>query len=122
VGYNSICNGSDSTGRRVVDECAAVDVGLLEVEVELLALVAGVGRKVGEDLGLEAAREGVVELNLGRKEVGGVPRLGDADSCAVCRQLTDAYAYASSCKPVAGWLDCMKYIRRQRPRRMDGYD
>jgi hypothetical protein len=119
VGNNSIGDGADSALGRVVDECAAVDVGLLEVQVELLALVAGVGGKVGEDLGLQAAGEGVVELNLCRKEVGSVPRLGDADACAVLGQPLKSTA---TCREFARRLDEMKYIRGKRSRRVEGYN
>ena len=86
MGDNGVGGRADSALGRVVDESAAVDVGLLEVQVDLLALVAGVGGKVGEDLGLQAAGEGVVELDLGGQEVGSVPRLGDADACERGRQ------------------------------------
>jgi hypothetical protein len=64
-----------------------VEVGLLEVEVDLLALVARGRVEVGENLGLQAAGEGVVELDLGGQQVRGVPRLGDADACATAYQL-----------------------------------
>lgn len=80
VGNDGIGNGANGTSGRVVSEDAAVEVGLLEVEVDLLALVAGSRAEVGENLGLQAAGKGVVELDLGSEDVGGVPRLGDADS------------------------------------------
>ena len=107
MGDNGVGDSADSASGRVVDESTAVEVGLLEVEVELLALVAGVGSKVGENLSLQATGEGVIELNLGREQVGGVPRLGDADACAVRRQQTDPYA--ARCK-VARRLKHVKYI------------
>lgn len=83
---NSVSSGGNSALGRVVNEGAAVNVGLLEVKVELLALVAGSRVEVGEDLGLQAAGKGIVELDLGSKEVGGIPGLSDADACTVCRQ------------------------------------
>lgn len=118
VADNGIGNGADSTGSRVVDKGAAVEVGLLEVEVDLLALVAGSGVEVGENLSLQAAGEGVVELDLGSQQVGGVPRLGDADACTVGRQQADSVASHSKS---AGRLRHMKYIRRKPRRRMTGY-
>lgn len=73
VAEDSVGNGADSTAGVQIGEDAAVEVGLLEVEVDLLATVA-LGRvEVGENLGLEAAGEGVVELDLGGQHVGGVP-------------------------------------------------
>ena len=92
VADDSIGGSANGPGGRVVDEGAAVEVGLLEVEVDLLALVAGSRVEVGEDLSLQAAGKGVVELDLGGQEVGRVPRLGDADACAPSRQKTDAEA------------------------------
>lgn len=70
---DSIGSGANCAGGRVVDESTAVESGLLEVKVDLLALVAGSGAEVGENLGLQAAGEGVVELDLGRQHVGSVP-------------------------------------------------
>lgn len=92
VGNDGIGNGADGTGGGVVSEDTAVEVGLLEVEVDLLALVAGSRAEVGEDLGLQAAGEGVVELDLGSKDIGGVPGLGDADAWTCCRQQVDVIA------------------------------
>ena len=80
VGNDGVGNSADGTSGGVVSEDTAVEVGLLEVEVDLLALVAGSRAEVGENLGLQAAGEGVVELDLGSKDIGGVPRLGDADA------------------------------------------
>lgn len=92
MGNDGIGEGANGTGGRVVSEDAAVEVGLLEVEVDLLALVAGSRAEVGEDLGLQAAGEGVVELNLGGKDIGSVPRLSDADAWALSRQQVDGIA------------------------------
>ena len=96
VGDDSVGDGTDGTGSGVVGEDTAVEVGLLEVEVDLLALVAGSRAEVGEDLGLQAAGESIVELDLGSKNIGGVPRLGDADAWAFCRQQVDGIAGNSS--------------------------
>lgn len=89
VGNDGIGKGTDGTGGRVVSEDAAVEVRLLEVEVDLLALVAGSGAEVGKDLGLQAGGEGVVELDLSSEDIGGVPGLGDANAWAFCRQRGD---------------------------------
>ena len=56
-----------------IEESAAVEVGLLEVEVELCALGGGGREEVAQDLGLEALGDGIVELNLGVESVDGVP-------------------------------------------------
>lgn len=73
MAHDSIGDGANGTSSRVVDKSTAVEGRLLEVKVDLLALVTGSGVEVGEDLSLQAASEGVVELNLGSQEVGGVP-------------------------------------------------
>lgn len=86
VAQGSVRDGADGTRGLQVTENTAVEVVLLEEEVDLLALVAGIGLEVVQDLGLEAGGEGVVELNLGGEEVGRVPRLGDADACPALRQ------------------------------------
>ena len=96
VGDDSVGDGTDGTGSGVVGEDTAVEVGLLEVEVDLLALVAGSRAEVGENLGLQAAGKGVVELDLSSENVGGVPRLGDADAWALCRQQVDVIASAGT--------------------------
>ena len=70
---DGIGNGADGTRGLEITEDTAVEVVLLEEEVDLLALVAGIGLEVVQDLGLEARSEGVVELNLGGEEVGRVP-------------------------------------------------
>ena len=89
VRNDGIGNGADGTSGGVVSEDTAVEVGLLEVEVDLLALVASGGAEVGENLGLQARGEGVVELDLGSEDIGGVPRLSDANAWAFCRQRGD---------------------------------
>ena len=70
---DGIGSGANGASGRVVDESTAVEGGLLEVKVDLLALVAGSRAEVGEDFSLQAAGEGVVELNLGSQQVGSVP-------------------------------------------------
>ena len=50
-----------------------MEVGLLEVEVDLLALVASGGAEVGEKLCLQPACERVVELDFGIEQIGRVP-------------------------------------------------
>jgi hypothetical protein len=62
------------------------------VKVDLLALVSRSGAEVGKDLSLQAAGEGVVQLNLGSQQVGGVPGLSDADACTVHRQQVNSPA------------------------------
>jgi hypothetical protein len=89
VGNDGIGNGANGTSGGVVSEDTAVEVGLLEVEVDLLALVSSSGAEVGEDLGLQAGGEGVVELDLGSEDIGGVPGLGNANAWAFCRQRGD---------------------------------
>lgn len=66
-----------------VEEGTAVDVGLLEVQVELGALGLGGGEEGEDTLGLEALGKGVGELDLGVKGVGGVPGLGKGEACTV---------------------------------------
>ena len=65
-----------------VEEGTAVEVVLLEVQVELGALGLR-GREEGEEsLGLEALGEGILDLDLGVESVGGVPGLGKGEACA----------------------------------------
>ena len=59
-----------------INKGANVEIGLLVVEVELAAVGALRGHVVGEDLGFEAFRKVVFELELGVETVGGCPRLG----------------------------------------------
>lgn len=106
MGNNGIGDSANGTSGGVVSEDTAMEVGLLEVEVDLLALVAGSGAEVGEDLSLQAAGEGVVELDLGSEDVGGVPRLGDADACASRRQQMNCIARDG--KVAARRLRCVK--------------
>ena len=65
-----------------VEEDAAVEVGLLEVQVELGALGLGGRQEGAEQLSLKALGDGVVDLDLGVESVDGVPGLGDGDACA----------------------------------------
>lgn len=72
-------NGIDVGSRTLeeVEESTTVEVGLLEVEVELGALVTGGREEVEETLELETTGEVVGELKLGVQSVGGVPGLGE---------------------------------------------
>lgn len=65
-----------------VEEGTGVEVGLLEVQVELDALGLGGGEEVAENLSLEALGDVVVQLDLGLEGVGSVPGLGDGQACA----------------------------------------
>ncbi len=65
-----------------VEEGTAVEVGLLEVQVELGAASLG-GREEAEDtLSLEALGQVVGHLDLGLEGVGRVPGLGEGQACA----------------------------------------
>lgn len=64
-----------------VEEGAAVEAGLLEVQVEAGTLGSGSRQEVEETLKLQALGEGVVDLKLGVKDVGGVPGLGEGETC-----------------------------------------
>ncbi len=50
-----------------------MEVGLLEVKVDFLALVASSWAEVGKNLSLQATSEGIIELDFGVEEVGGIP-------------------------------------------------
>lgn len=63
-----------------VEEGTAVEVVLLEVEVELGTLGLGGGEEGEETLSLEALGEGVLDLDLGLESVGGVPGLGEGEA------------------------------------------
>lgn len=63
-----------------VGEGADVELGLLEVDVDLGALLAGLGQEGEGTLELEALGEVVGVLNLGLERVQGVPRLGDGEA------------------------------------------
>lgn len=68
-----------------IEEGTAVKVGLLEVEVELCALCLGSGEEGAQELGLQALRNGVIELDLRVKSVDSVPALRDGGACAVIK-------------------------------------
>jgi hypothetical protein len=71
VAGGHIKNGIEvAVGKAVVDESAGVDVGVLEGKVELL------------EVDLDAGGGDVGELDLGVKERGGGPGLGNGDVCA----------------------------------------
>lgn len=103
VGEDSVGDGADGAGGVQVGEDAAVEVGLLEVEVDLLALVADGGVEVGENLGLQALGEGVVKLDLGGQEVGRVPGLGDADAWIVDQSYVQVGVLISAPVTTARW-------------------
>lgn len=63
-----------------VEEGAGVQVGLLEVEVELGTLGLLGGLVLGQDLSLEALGDVVVQLKLGVQSVGGGPSLGEGEA------------------------------------------
>jgi hypothetical protein len=63
-----------------VEESTGVEVGLLEVEVELGTLGLRGGQVLGEDLSLKALGDVVVELKLGVESVGSGPGLGEGET------------------------------------------
>lgn len=63
-----------------VEEGAGVQVGLLEVEVELGTLGLLGGLVLGQDFSLEALGNVVVQLKLGVQGVGGGPSLGQGEA------------------------------------------
>ena len=65
-----------------VEEGTGVQVGLLEVEVQLSTLGLLGGLVLGQDLSLEALGDVVVELELGVEGVGGGPSLGQSEAWA----------------------------------------
>jgi hypothetical protein len=64
-----------------VEEGTGVQVGLLEVKVELGTLGLGGGQVLGEDLSLEALGDVVVQFELGVEGVGSGPGLGKGKTC-----------------------------------------
>lgn len=75
-------NSVEVGGRAVqeVEEGTSVQVGLLEVEVELGALGLLSGLVLSENLSLEALGNVVVKLELGVESVGSGPRLGEGEA------------------------------------------
>jgi hypothetical protein len=65
-----------------VEEGTGVQVGLLEVQVELGTLGLLSGLVLGQDLSLEALGDVVVQLELGVEGVGGGPSLGEGEAWA----------------------------------------
>lgn len=63
-----------------VEEGTSVQVGLLEVEVELGTLGLLGGKVLSEDLSLQTLGNVVVELELGVEGVGGGPSLGEGET------------------------------------------
>ena len=68
-------NGVDVGSRTLeqVEEGSAVEVGLLEMQVELCAFGLSGREERAQDLGLETLGDGVIQLNLGVKSVDGAP-------------------------------------------------
>lgn len=64
-----------------VEEGAAVEDVLLEVQVELGALGLVARQEAEDTLSLEALGDAVSQLNLGLQGVGSVPGLGDGKAC-----------------------------------------
>lgn len=74
---------SVEVGGRAVEEVkegTSVHVGLLELEVEFGTLGLLSGEVLGEDLGLKALGDVVVELELGVEGVRGGPSLGEGET------------------------------------------
>lgn len=63
-----------------VEESTGMQVGLLEVEVELGTLGLLGGEVLGEDLSLETLGDVVVELELGVEGISGGPSLGEGET------------------------------------------
>lgn len=81
VADESVNGGGGALGE--IEEGAAVEVGLLEVQVQLDSLALGVGEEAKDSLSLEALGDVVGELELGLEGVGGVPGVGDGQACAL---------------------------------------
>ena len=72
-----------AVGKAVVDESTGVDVGVLEGKVELLGGAVGLaGVPEVLEVDLDAGGGDVGELDLGVKERGSGPGLGNGDVCA----------------------------------------
>jgi hypothetical protein len=63
-----------------VEEAAEVELGLLEIQVELGALLLRLGQEGEYALELQALGKVVGGLNLGVEDIQGVPRLGKGDA------------------------------------------
>lgn len=63
-----------------IDEGAGVEEGLAIMEVKFGALRLGGGEEVGNDFGLQALGESVVELDLCVEGIEGCPGLGQGDT------------------------------------------
>jgi hypothetical protein len=63
-----------------VEESTSVQVGLLEVQVELSTLGLGAGQVLSEDLSLQALGNVVVQLELGVEGIGSSPGLGESEA------------------------------------------
>lgn len=75
-------NGIKVGGRAVeeVEEGTGMNIGLLEVEVELGTLGVHGGEVVGADLSLKTLGNVVVKLKLGVQSVGSAPCLGESEA------------------------------------------
>lgn len=60
-----------------VEEGTAVEVGLLEVQVELGTLCVLLWEEGAQELSLEALGDGILKLDLGIEGICGVPCLGE---------------------------------------------
>ena len=56
-----------------IEESTGVQVGLLEVQVELSTLSLGLWEEGTQNLGLQAFGDGVVKLDLGIESIDGIP-------------------------------------------------
>lgn len=80
MAQNGITARNDLARRLEVEESAAMEVSLLEVEIQLLALVSDGRVEVSQKLALQSGSESVVEFDLRVEKVGGIPRLSYADA------------------------------------------
>lgn len=89
VAEDKVAVGADLAAGLQVEESTAVEVLLLEVKIELLALVPGGRVEVGQDLALQSVGKGVIQFHLGSEQIGRVPGLGNADTCTSSNQHVD---------------------------------
>ena len=66
-----------------IEESTSVEIGLLEVEVELCALRLGSRKEGAQDLGLQTLCNGVIQFDLGVKSIDGIPALSDGSAWSV---------------------------------------
>ena len=65
-----------------IEESTRVEVGLLEVQVELSALSLCSRVERAQELGLQALSNAVIDLELGVESIDGVPALCNGNACA----------------------------------------